>query len=171
MTIESTISRAKEEIERGRLWRAKEILASSIANYGYSQELLLVLAEVLLKMGDDLDAGKYFLLSVDSPSDSEMAAISTFLTRYNNHSYRSLLKRFPSAVRLEHRDDYPEYLRSYLADIGAPQTFEQSEMSPALNPLLRDRLYAYGCCLFALLAIACMLIGAKTILNWFLGVQ
>jgi len=169
MTVETTISRAEKEIENGRLWRAKEILASSIATYGYSRELLLVLAEVLLKMGDDLEAGKYFLLTVDKPSDREMDAISIFLARYGG-DYRILMARFPPAVRIGRRDEYPEYLRKYLTELGAPQTLGLSERRSAskLNPL-SDLILGAGCFLLALLAIACMFVGAKTILVWFFG--
>ncbi len=39
MTIAKTIQRAQAELTDGRPWRAKEILASSLAAYGYSREI------------------------------------------------------------------------------------------------------------------------------------
>ncbi len=39
MALASTLKRAEDEIENGRLWRAKEILSSSISTYGYEPAL------------------------------------------------------------------------------------------------------------------------------------
>ncbi len=68
MTIQSTLEKAEAEATQGRLWRAKEILASSLVNYGYSREIYLALANLFAEMGESLEAGKYYLLSVDEPS-------------------------------------------------------------------------------------------------------
>lgn len=75
MTIESTIRRARSEIEGGRLWRAKEILASSIPHYGYSIEIYRAYADVLIELGDELKAGGYYLLSVDEPNNRQERAM------------------------------------------------------------------------------------------------
>ena len=167
MTIESTISRADIETANGRLWRAREILGSSIPTYGYSREIFNALATVLLKMGDELEAGKYFLLSIDIPTETERVAIDVFLGRCNDRNYRTLLAKFPAAARLENRDDYPEYLRKHLLRIDAPPNLGQQQIASNVIPTrVVDRLLLIGCSLFAFSAIACIIIGAYTIFSW-----
>ena len=172
MTVESTISRADDEVANGRLWRAKEILGSSISNYGYSRDILRALATVLLQMGDDLEAGKFLLLSIDTPTEAEMDAINLFLSRCDDQNYGNLLAKFPARARLENRDDYPERLRNHLAEIGAPQTLfpEESSLNATSNPTY-DRLFLIGCSLFAFSALACTIVGVYTIFSWFWNFQ
>jgi hypothetical protein len=167
MTIESTISRAADEIANGRLWRAKEILGSSISTYGYSREVFHALAKVLRQMGDDLEAGKFLLLAVDKPSASEYDAINLFLSRYEDQNYRKLLATFPAAARLGNRDDYPEFLRTCLTEYGAPQTLVLREMACTKipNPTY-NRFFLMGCGLLAFSAFACTIVGAYTIVSW-----
>ncbi|MBM3967691.1 MAG: hypothetical protein FJ308_21940 [Planctomycetes bacterium] len=169
MTIESTISRAAAEIANGRLWRAKEILGSSISTYGYSREVFRAFANVLLQMGDDLEAGKFLLLAVDKPSASELDAINLFLARYEDQSYSKLLATFPAAARLGNRDDYPEFLRTCLSEYGAPQTLVLREMASTNTPNpTYERFLLMGCGLLAFSAIACTIVGALTIVSWLL---
>jgi hypothetical protein len=101
MTIESTISRAADEITNGRLWRAKEILGSSVSTYGYSREVFHALAKVLRQMGDELEAGKFLLLAVDKPSASELDAINLFLARYDDKTTVNFWQLFPLPLALE----------------------------------------------------------------------
>jgi|LakMenEpi03Aug12_release.lakeMendotaPanAssembly.Ray.scaffolds.fasta_scaffold827288_1 hypothetical protein len=167
MTIESTISRAADEITNGRLWRAKEILGSSVSTYGYSREVFHALAKVLRQMGDELEAGKFLLLAVDKPSASELDAINLFLARYDDKNYRKLLATFPTAARLGNRDDYPEFLRTCLTEYGAPQTLVLREMActEIPNPTY-ERLLLMGCGLLAFSAFACTIVGVYTIVSW-----
>ncbi len=52
-----------EALATGKLWRAKEILSGRIASQPFSPELYEQLGALLLRMGDDLAAGKFLLLS------------------------------------------------------------------------------------------------------------
>lgn len=172
MTVESTISRADAEIGNGRLWRAREILGSSIVTYGYSREIFYALAKVLLEMGEDLEAGKYLLLSVDTPSDTELCAINVFLSRCNDRNFQALLAKFPKVARLRERDAYPEYLRKHLTKINAPQTIATQDIASSTNfSPLYDRLLLGGCSLVAFTVIACITVGAYTILSWYWNTQ
>jgi hypothetical protein len=167
MSVQSTISRAEAELANGRLWRAKEILGSSISVYGYSRDLLQSMANVLLRMGDDLEAGKYFLLSVETPTPSQREFIELFLSRCGDQKYHSLLAKFPAATRLENRDDYPEFLRNHLAKNGAPaKLFRATKQSVAVSSGPKDRLFLIGCSVIGFALLACVVVGARTIYSW-----
>lgn len=166
MTIESTIVRANKEIQSKRLWRAKEILGSSISTYEYSPELLYAFANVLLLMGDTPEAGKYFLLSVDTPTEAELDAIKIFLSRSENLSYVQLLQKFPPKARLENRDQYPVYLRNHLIETGAPSKIASICHAPKSDVNSNDCLFLVGCGLFALCTVTCALVGLVQIISW-----
>ncbi len=164
MTVESTLSRSNEQIQLGRLWRAKEILSSSIHNYGYSRDIFHRLAEVLLSMGDDLEAGKYFLLSVDDPNERQLATIKLFLSRCND--FKDLMHKFPHAARVS-RDAYPVFLNQVLDDLHAPAEFDTFTTTPILRRTTwLDRLFSIGCILVLFLLATCLTVGLWTILKW-----
>ncbi len=71
MALASTLKRAEDEIENGRLWRAKEILSSSISTYGYEPALFRAYAQLVFQLGDRMEAGRFFLLSAIAPTEDE----------------------------------------------------------------------------------------------------
>lgn len=160
MPVDKTIARANEEVAANRLWRAREILGSSISTYGYSREIYQALGEVLLKMGDELEAVKCFLLSVDNPNQPQMDAIKLFLTRCSPHDYKSVSARFPACARIESRDDYPKFLRRHLAEIGAPEKLRNELPGKPEFTKATEILFSFGCILFGILFFACAIIGA-----------
>lgn len=165
MTIESTMTKVNHEITAGRLWRAKEILQSSARQYGHCTQLMRKLAEVLSEMGDDLEAGKFFLLSVDNPTDRETEAIQTFLARYDSLSYKELLAKFPAYARLCRRSQYPAYLQTYLEKIGAPAELRTIVQPVKFQPTFSIA-HEIGCLFLVGTTIMCTIIGAYTILRW-----
>lgn len=165
MTVETTLSRVEEEIANGRLWRAKEILGSSISNYGYSRPILFQLATVLHDMGDKVESGKYFLLSVDSPNETQLSAIELFLSRHPTQGYVELLRNLQSKLRLKKRDDYPTHLKNHLEAMGAPKLLRMDIGDAPPNPTL-DRFFLIGCAVTAIATIAFTLIGVGTVISW-----
>jgi hypothetical protein len=105
-----------QAIEEGRLSRAKEILRGQISSSPYDPELYERLGTVLLRMGDDLEAGKYLLLS-DRRRAEHQAAIALVLSRYQR-SPGNLIAAFPRAVRRSRWDDLSEVVRRDLAAAG-----------------------------------------------------
>lgn len=164
MPIETTIANAKTEIAKGRSWRAKELLTSSIGNYGYSKDIFAALGSVLLQMGDDLEAGKYLLLTVDTPSSKELAAINLFLERYAKLKYPALLCKFPLSARLDNRDNYPTFFRDHLTRIGAPKNLQKNSLTK--RETIIDRLCIAGALFIFLGIVICAFVGALTILKW-----
>lgn len=169
MTVDNTISRANQQLLLGQTWRAKEILSSSIPNYEYSKELFYALGSILLQMGDDLEAGKFLLLSVDQPTNNEEKAIKIFLERRRKNHYKDLLASFPKRSRQINREDYPTYLRNYLVEIGAPSKLVVPDRTLVFSKQPQtDFMFFAGCTLVAFLTISCFIVGAFTIISWIL---
>ena len=169
MTIESTIERANAEIASGRLWRAKEILSSSLSTYGYSREICLAYADVLISLGDKLDAGKFYLLSVDVPTEKQLPAVQLFLKRYQNDNWRQLVSRFPNSVKTIEVGSLPETLANHLLALGAPSesgTKLDADITLASN--WSNYFLQLGCLAVILVVGMCTIVGAYTILNWIL---
>lgn len=87
MPLDETIARADVKVSANRLWRAREILHSSIQHYGYEPKLFRKLADVLMLMCDTPAAGKYLFLTVDEPTGQQAEAINVFLSRSANQGY------------------------------------------------------------------------------------
>lgn len=171
MTIESTIQRAGKEIAEGRLWRAKEILSSSVSTYGFSREIFVAYANLLLRMGDDFDAGRYYLLSVDEPDESQKRVMSLFMQRYRNDGWQQLHSRFPHAARIENRDSYPTFLSAHLRSLNAPEILTKKQEIARSVSGLNTWLLTFGCLAAALSIAICTLVGAYTILSWIAGLR
>ena len=168
MTVANTLSRADQEIQRGRLWRAKEILSSSLEQYEYSPEIYRKYAEVLLLMGDDLEAGRFLLLSVDEPNESELAAIRLFVERYKNDGYERLLRRFPRSARLSTVESYPEYFRNYLNQLGAPESLvdDKARGGDTIMSRLVNGFVLSGCFVAVMFLGTCLALGLAQIWTW-----
>lgn len=166
MTVDATIQRALSAIAEGRLWRAKEILSSSIPQYGYSMELYRTYADLLYKMGDDLQAGRYYLLSIDEPSVAQANAMELFLSKHQKSGWSQLLSQFPRSARLSHRDEYPKMLRERLVLWQAPEILADPQRHASRQPSRLARLLPLGCVIVTIGVAACASIGVYTILSW-----
>lgn len=166
MTVKSTIERANIEIAAGRHWRAKEILASSLQTYGYSREIYYAYANLLLALGDDLEAGRFYLLSVDEPDAAQSRVMELFLARYRNDGWQLLRSRFPTSARALKLGDYPSVLRSCLERLGAPELLipQQAISNQASKPF--SWTLPVGCIVAIVALVTCTIIGAYTIVRW-----
>ena len=64
MTVEKLGNKeVLDEIEKGRIWKAKELLRQKIRHSEYNETLFSAYADVLSIMRDDLEAGKYYFLA------------------------------------------------------------------------------------------------------------
>src|SRR5262245_8259364 len=93
-----TIERAQAEIERGRLWRAREILQGSIRTLGYNLELYEEYGRLSLRMGDAPEAGRFLFLSGARKPEYE-EAIHLYLEKHGQ-SPAGLFRSFPQKARL-----------------------------------------------------------------------
>ena len=115
---ETLYDRVDKAIERGEVWRAKEILRGNIRLRGYDVELYERYGRLLLDIGEISEAGKYLFLSGRQSQEYE-DAISLYLTRHipnPEHMYFS----FPRAARLNDIDEYPDEVRKTLESFVFP---------------------------------------------------
>ncbi len=97
-----------EAIRDGRLWRAKEILQGRLSSPDFDRELLFRYGEVLLLMGDHVEAGRIlFCAGAREPAHQEV--IRLFLSKQPRTEPESFLATMPAMVRRQ------RHLATYLA--------------------------------------------------------
>ena len=121
MPLKETLDRAANEVENNRLWRARDILCSSVQTYGYVPELFRSIGDMMLQMGDEPQAGKYYLLSVSDPTETELKAMDCFLLQYRKSDHHHLISLFPRQARFSKLEQYPTYLQNHLRKLGADE--------------------------------------------------
>ena len=115
---EMLYDRVDDAIQRGEVWRAKQILRGNIRLRGYDVDLYERYGRLLLDAGEMVEAGKYLFLSGRRSPEYEQT-ISVYLERHvpnPEHMYFS----FPRAARLNDIDEYPEKVRRTLESIDFP---------------------------------------------------
>ena len=166
MPIETTLTNAFDASNAGEHWRSREILRSSLSNYGYDLRLLSALADTCVAMGDRMEAGRWLLSFIDDPDDSQQASIDLFVNRHRSGGYRSLLSQLPAAVRPTTLDDSPKCLRRILHELDAPTTLQPTITA---NPNSATPWIALGSCGLAFaLSLICALVGLVVIADWLL---
>lgn len=113
-----TIERARAEIDRGRLWRAKEILQGSIRTLGYNLELYEEYGKLLLRMGDLPEAGRFLFLSGRRRPEYD-EPIQLYLAKCGQSPAR-LFRSFPQKARLIVLATYPDTVENDLRQRGFP---------------------------------------------------
>jgi hypothetical protein len=73
--------RVKEELDNGRLWKARDRLLGKLADQPANQDLLGLLGDVYFAMGDLPQAGRYWWLT-DRDDDRADAAAKAFYERF-----------------------------------------------------------------------------------------
>ncbi|MBK1834922.1 DUF6584 family protein [Roseibacillus ishigakijimensis] len=159
MPVEATIGKARAELAAGNHRRAKEIVHSSLGNYGYSPKLYRFYGEILLSMGDELQAGRYLFYSVDNPNTVEREAIDLFLERHGGENFKALLAAGPK-FHAQSLSDFPSFARRRLSELGAPENLERAMKSDNLGWL-----WLSGCLLAALVIMVLAVIGAFTVIQ------
>jgi hypothetical protein len=119
------IKKAKLEAEKGRLWRAKEILRGNLNSHGYCCELFEEYGKLLLLVHEDVEAGKYFFLS-GVREEEYQEAIGLFLGRFGS-SWKDLLATFPNVARMACLEEFPDVVAQHLESIGASRRFLEDD--------------------------------------------
>lgn len=115
---ETLYDRVDDAIQRGEVWRAKEILRGNIRLRGYDVVLYEQYGKLLLEIGEMSEAGKYLFLSGRRSPEYEQA-ISVYLERHMPNPEQMYFS-FPRAARLNDIDEYPEEVRRTLESIDFP---------------------------------------------------
>ena len=124
MPVEKTIEKAKIEFDSGNLLRAKQILKSSLANYGFSPGLFRAYADVLLALDEPVQAGRYLFFSIDTLIEDHRKPVEGFLSKYSNDGYERIILASP-AGQISSLSDLPEFSRQKLRDLGAPEDLSE----------------------------------------------
>jgi uncharacterized protein DUF6584 len=154
-----TLERAENEVAQGRLWRAKEILQSSIPNFGYNVELFEMLGVVLLKMGDLPEAGKFLFLSGIRMSEYD-PAIEIFLRKYGNIQPHDFFRLLPRKARLAALSEYPDCVAQKLRELDFPETLKDKDGKAAIGSEGgSDTFFVVACLTIALVVVALVILG------------
>ena len=169
MPIDSTITKARNELENARPWRAKEILRSSIPNFGHSSELFHELGSVLLQLGDTIEAGKYLLLCSEELSQQQHEATTLFLHRHRNLDAVAFLSLFPRCISPLDRDKCSKALRERFDQLGIDRHMSQvdARIIIASKPGIPDAAALLGCALVSFAMIGLIVVGLITVITWF----
>lgn len=108
--------RVNAALDEGKLWRAKEMLQGNLGTRGYDVELYERYGQLLLQMGDDVEAGRFLFLS-GAREPEYAAAIELYIERYKNAGPRALCMTFPYSARrptsgITQRPSRPNCVRS-----------------------------------------------------------
>lgn len=158
--------RVDAEIVAGRLWRAKEILQGNIGKTGYDCDLFERYAQLLDRLGDKVEAGRFFFLSGKrSPENEE--AISLYLRRYTRNGLTAFIATFPYAARLERLERYPDAVRRKLEELGVSEEvlepFKHGPRGAVRKP--KGRYAEVGCWAFFLVALTCSALGVLQVIR------
>lgn len=159
MPVESTIEKARASLDAGDCDRAKEILRSSLGNYGFSPKLYRAYADILLSAGDDVQAGRFLFFSVDSVDESYREPVEAFLASCSEGGYSGIIRALPphGANKLS---ELPDYSRAKLTELGAPEDFSK------INSGSEGWWIFAGCLATATVVTAFACIGLWTVIRW-----
>ena len=159
----------KIELEKGNVWRAKEILRSYIGSI-YDPEIYFEYGKILYDVKDYYEAGKYLFVSGADREGKYKDAIDVFLNREQNADKRQFLSKLPRKFMHEDYEKYPQNVREYLEnrtitkkDIDTfkkENRYTQEELSTFAQRLLTASL------LFALVSL---IVGIVVIIKWLIG--
>ncbi|MFK7788397.1 MAG: hypothetical protein AB8C95_02745 [Phycisphaeraceae bacterium] len=169
MPVESTILKARVEMDSDRPWRAKEILHSSIPNFGHSSELLYELGYVLLQLGDTVEAGKYLLLCSEALSQQEYEATDVFLRRHQNLDAPAFLSLFPRSISPLDRDKCSIALCERFDKLGIDSEMSQVDVPNTITRKagISDAAALLGCATVCVVIMGLIVIGLFTTISWF----
>jgi hypothetical protein len=142
-----------DALRDGHLWRAKEILAGRVGSGPFNSEIYEHLGKLLLRMGDDLQAGRYLFLSGQRRPEYRRA-IDLFVARHSRAGWQSLVAQFPSPAKRCSWSDLPNQVREELRAMGVPARAEGQVLSQTLRSYPAGRPGWMGCLLIVLGLVA-----------------
>ena len=165
-TTAQLIDRVQAEIAADRLWRAKEILRGNIASGRVEPEVLEQYGQLLERMGESVEAGKYLFLSgIRTPRYAR--AIELFRQRNAKRRGGDLLAQLPSAIRCRPFELLPPTVQRELREWGIePHSFGSGERATPSRSPSHGRLATAGW--FATLAVllVALALGLRSIASW-----
>jgi len=146
-----------KEVERqeslGNFWRAKEILQGRLAGCKYDCELYERYGNVLLKMHDDLEAGKFLFLCGRREPRYEKS-INLYLDRFGEKQTGGLFETFPHSAQNSSIERFPEEVLVMLEKSGHDRSLIGKNAKPRPEQKLRSpfaKKCDFGCWFYYLL--------------------
>ncbi len=171
-SVLGALNRAKAEIEKGRLWRAKEIFQGSLSQERHALEpdFLEAYGVLLNEIGDRFQAGKYLFLS-GKRHEEYAEAISLYLHRTRRTHINDLIRQFPATIRRQGLGHLSEIVRKELETRGVnPKDLQhRAEISsPSSSASWGDRYALWVLAGVLILVVIAASVGFVTIVRWFL---
>lgn len=156
-----TFARSDRAIADKQLWRAKEILQGNIATQGLHAELYERYGQLLVRMGDLVDAGKYLFLSGARSPEYE-ATIQLFLDKHHRDPER-IFNTLPSRAKWAPWEDYPIAVRRDMGALGFTQPDRRVQAQTTLSG--KDKLAISAVILIVLTLLSCVVVGAAVLIR------
>lgn len=160
-----------DKVERllaeGKAWRAKEVLRGAIGTSGYDRALYRRYAELLLDLGEEMEAGKYFWLA-GAAGERAGIAVDVYLTRQRRLTGWQLYFDLPSSARLHSWGAYPEEVARELRARGLAELPKRRER-PEPGDRELPQWVLIGCVLLFVLGLLCAIVGLLEIARWVAG--
>ena len=152
------LDKARAEIEKGNLWRAKEILQGAIRSESYDVKLFEMMGTVFLRMGDLPEAGRFLFLSgVRRPEYLE--PIEVFLSRHKQKEPHDFVRLLPRRARLRTVSDYPDTVAQVLREMGFPEVLRDEDVISDQPKTGNSTLASITCGTIALITLALIILG------------
>lgn len=153
------LDKARTELEKGNLWRAKEILQGATRSESYDVQLFEMMGTVLLRMGDLPEAGRFLFLSgVRRPEYQE--PIEIFLSKHRRKKPHDFVHLLPRRARLRTMSDYPDEVAQVLREIGFPEILENENRGVYPPQTESSIVLSLTCGTIALVTLGLIILGA-----------
>lgn len=158
----SAIERAQRDEAAGDLASAHQRLRSRIGSLGYDAGVCERLARLSVRMGDPAEAGRWYFLCESADAEAG-PCIERFRARYVP---RQLIMELPRAVREGPWDRFPPLVAVRMSELGRPP---RKNLPSAAGWDWSDRFMLIGCGVIALVLIAAVVVGLRTLIGWAFG--
>jgi hypothetical protein len=156
-----SFERVDEAIAEGRLWRAKEILQGNIAVQDFHAELYERYGQLLLRMSDLAEAGKYLFLSGARKPGYE-ASIGLFLDKHRRDPNR-IFHAQPRHAKRALWEDLPLPVRQEMDELGFTQ--RPHRLVEERKATWKDALALGTFVSVVLVILACTIVGAVVLIR------
>lgn len=158
MVTNQILDKAQSEVEKGNLWRAKEILQGALRSKSYDVQLFEMMGTVFLRMGDLPEAGKFLFLS-GARRPEYLEAIEIFLSRHRRKKPYDFLYALPRSARLKTTSDYPHEVAQVLREMGFSEVLKDRNGRVYPPQTRSDKFTWLACVTIALVILGLFILG------------
>ncbi|MDP2601186.1 MAG: hypothetical protein Q8S00_01125 [Deltaproteobacteria bacterium] len=159
-------------LQRGELWRAKEILRGRVGRSEYDSLLFEKYGVILLRTADLYEAGKFLFLS-GVRNEEYAQPIQLFVDRHRRRQPNRIWYAFPRHVQRMNITQWPKSVVEELANFGVDiESLQRARESYAFRKSsAKNKALLYFALVFLFVIIVAFFVGVgvglKAILAWF----